>query len=195
MTAKNDELMKIFGQLFQHRGFVGAAITSTQSKEQRQEQNQRGPLRVLQLLADKGELTNAAIAEAFDIRPSSVSALVSRLEVVDMIERHSSPTDKRVMLISLTAAGRKLLHAQDEYTDTTLAGLSATEVEQLSTLLKKILATLPAEDNSWTQGWHHGGKQPQAPWPGPTMSHNKPKMNRPEDFGGRNGWPFGFEQK
>ncbi|MFC6171840.1 MarR family winged helix-turn-helix transcriptional regulator [Loigolactobacillus jiayinensis] len=193
MTEKTDELMKIFGQLFQHRGFVGAAITSTQSKEQRQEQNQRGPLRVLQLLADKGELTNTAIAEAFDIRPSSVSALVSRLEAVAMIERHSSPTDKRVMLISLTTAGRKLLHAQDEYTAATLAGLSAAEVEQLSTLLKKVLAALPAEDNSWAQGWNRGGKQ--APWQGPTTPHNKPKTNGPEDFGGHNGWPFGFEQK
>ncbi|MDA5388799.1 MarR family winged helix-turn-helix transcriptional regulator [Loigolactobacillus backii] len=196
MTKKSDELMKLFGQLFQRRGFVGAALASNMPESTRQYQNERGPMRILQLLEDKGELTNTAISEAFDIRPSSVSALISQLEEVNMVERHSSTEDKRVSLISLTAAGRKTLHAQDEYKNTAFSGLSDEEVDQLIANMRKMLAAMPAEDDNWSRGgdwskgWNHNWKQSQRGGQRPM----NPDAG-PEGFAGHRGRPFGFDWK
>lgn len=195
MTKKTDELMKLFGQLFQRRGFVGAALTSNLPESARKYQNERGPMRILQLLDDKGELTNTNISEAFDIRPSSVSALVSQLEDVNMVERHSSPDDKRVTLISLTEAGHKTLHAQDGYKNTAFKGLSDEEIDQLITDISKMLDSMPEDDDwtrsgGWTKGWNHKPNFPHTNHRSPMDPHDGS-----DRFGERHDWPFGFDRK
>jgi DNA-binding MarR family transcriptional regulator len=51
--------------------------------------------------------TVSALAEALDVRPSTVSKMIDRLSAVGLIER-SQGSDKRETLVSVTAAGIEL---------------------------------------------------------------------------------------
>ena len=64
---------------------------------------------ILRVLADApAGLTNAEIAEILDIRPSSVSATLNRLEDGGLIEREPSAHDKRVVIVRLSDRGREI---------------------------------------------------------------------------------------
>jgi hypothetical protein len=57
MTYDSQELLTLFGRLFQQRTFISAAIKSWKFDDH--QQNQRGQFRVLHLLAEKDNLTNS----------------------------------------------------------------------------------------------------------------------------------------
>lgn len=153
MTYDSQELMTLFGRLFQQRAFVTVAMKSW--KFDGQKQNQRGQSRLLHLLAQKDNLTNSEIVEALDIRPSSVSALVSKLEASELIERHESPDDKRVSLISLTDKGRKFIDGskkfKDELSESMFESLTETEQQQLRSLLEKLIVDLEDKEPEWSK--------------------------------------------
>src|SRR4051812_8322323 len=60
-------------------------------------------------LIKKGHATTGAIAGALNIAPSSVSAIVDRLNEDGMVERSHSAGDRRVSELKLTAKGRRAL--------------------------------------------------------------------------------------
>ncbi|MFT8837316.1 MarR family winged helix-turn-helix transcriptional regulator [Liquorilactobacillus satsumensis] len=156
MTYDSQELLTLFGRLFQQHAFVAAAIKSTRFGDQQRPQDNRGPLRLLQLLTEKEQLTNSEIVEELDIRPSSVSALVRKLEEEELVARRESPTDKRVLIISLTAKGTQFINdshkLKDELSESLFSALSAEEQQQLRTLLRKLLADL---DEKAPFDWHN----------------------------------------
>ncbi|WP_179395090.1 MarR family winged helix-turn-helix transcriptional regulator [Lacticaseibacillus absianus] len=147
MTHDSQALLNLFGRLFQQRGFMQAAVFS--SRLDGPHTQERGQLRVLRLLATQGELTNADIVDALDIRPSSVSALVSKLEASGLITREPSATDKRVTLIQLTDQGRALIadsrDQKDKLSEALFASLDDSEQQQLAGLLRKLTAGLDAQ--------------------------------------------------
>lgn len=155
MTYDSQELLTLFGRLFQQRAFVSAAVRSTRMNEHDPERNSN-QLRLLHLLTQHDHLTNSDIVEDLDIRPSSVSALVTKLEGAGLIERQPSPDDKRVALISLTDAGQKFLttahKVKNELSETLFTTLSETEQTQLRDILQKLLKDLEAKQPSdWDQ--------------------------------------------
>lgn len=156
MTSEGTNLFGLFGQLFQHREFVGTAMQQVRRANWRE--HARGPQRLLILLANKDGLTNTQISEALDIRPSSVSALVARLEDGGIIERRDSDDDKRQALIFLTDSGKALIaKRRSERAETAAAvfnPLSEEEQQQLATLLQKLLDGLGDVD---PDQWHHHG--------------------------------------
>lgn len=153
MTYDSQELLTLFGRLFQQRTFISAAIKSWKFDDH--QQNQRGQFRVLHLLAEKDNLTNSEIVDALDIRPSSVSALVSKLEANELIERHGSPDDKRVALITLTDKGRDYITGskkfKDELSESMFESLTSDEQQQLRHLLDKLITDLEVKEPDWTQ--------------------------------------------
>lgn len=155
MTYDSQALLTLFGRLFQQRAFVASAVRSTRMNEHDPERNSN-QLRLLQLLTQHDHLTNSDIVEDLDIRPSSVSALVTKLEGAGMIERQASPDDKRVALISLTEKGRQFLEtahkAKDELSETLFTTLSSDEQAQLRDLLQKLLKDLEAKQPA---DWDH----------------------------------------
>jgi DNA-binding MarR family transcriptional regulator len=82
------------------------------------------------------------LAEALFVSPGAVTQLVDLLEKQRRIQRRPHPNDRRMSLVELTAAGRRVLaRAQPEVaeaTNHTLAGLSAGEQQQLMKLLRKL---------------------------------------------------------
>ncbi|WP_125706342.1 MarR family winged helix-turn-helix transcriptional regulator [Lacticaseibacillus daqingensis] len=144
MTHDSQELLNLFGRLFAQPGFNQAAILSRQIGGHHE--GERGQLRVLRLLATHDKLTNAELVEALDIRPSSVSALVTKLEGAGLISRTPAEDDKRVSLISLTDEGRQLINdsrtQKDQLSEALFDALDPTEQAQLAGLLRKLTAGL-----------------------------------------------------
>ncbi|KRK35424.1 MarR family winged helix-turn-helix transcriptional regulator [Loigolactobacillus bifermentans] len=153
MTHDSQTLLQLFGRLMQQHGFISVAMKSWQfDKHGHSRQPQQGQLRVLRLLADKGQLTNSQIVEALDIRPSSASALVNKLEERGFITRQPDENDKRILQIVLTEAGQNFLdnshQLKDELSESLFAGLTADEQQQLTQLMAKLVQHL--EDNPVT---------------------------------------------
>ncbi|QVI34005.1 transcriptional regulator [Lacticaseibacillus chiayiensis] len=193
MTQTSEALLKAFGQLIQKRPFMGAVASSVRFGDRQRQPNQ---LRLLRLLDKQGELRNSDLVEALDIRPSSVSALVQKLEELDLISRHESETDKRVQLIGLTDEGRKFIETtgklRTDLPDQIFSGLSEDEQAELLKLINKLTEDLANRDDlSWPEGrqfddmriwaerFHHG--------------HHGPRRGYPGSFGG--GGPRGFERR
>ena len=151
MTKTSEDLLKAFGGLIQKRPFMGAVASSLRFGDRQRQPNQ---LRLLRLLDNKGELTNSDLVEALDIRPSSVSALVQKLEDLGLISRRESETHKRVQLIALTDDGKKFIETtgklKTDLPDQIFSGLSEEEQAQLLTLIEKLSADLATRDDlSW----------------------------------------------
>jgi DNA-binding MarR family transcriptional regulator len=70
------------------------------------------------------------VAERLILKPHSASGLVSRLELLGLLERMPSPDDRRQALLTLTGKAHE-----------TLAGLSTTHREELRRL-RPLLAAL-----------------------------------------------------
>ncbi|WP_299529202.1 MarR family winged helix-turn-helix transcriptional regulator [uncultured Streptomyces sp.] len=69
--------------------------------------------KVLQVLASRGALHQAELAEALDRAPRSVTQIVESLERLGMVVRRDDPRDRRRKTVSLTGAGRTALAAAE----------------------------------------------------------------------------------
>jgi DNA-binding MarR family transcriptional regulator len=95
---------------------------------------------VLTRLDHQGPATGAQLARLEQVSPQSIAATLHGLEARGLIARAPDPADGRRIILSLTAAGRDVVHskrsARDEQLAQALAALSPRERGQL-------LATLP----------------------------------------------------
>ena len=66
-------------------------------------------VRALVMLDDAEQVTAGQLAKAADLTPASVTALLDQLEQQGMVERRRDPSDRRVVVVSLTPSGRELL--------------------------------------------------------------------------------------
>ena len=145
MTVNNRDLFSSFGKLFQNRAFVMAVAQQFHFGDHGSERGGRGQMGILRVLADApAGLTNAEIAEILDIRPSSVSATLNRLEDGGLIERAPSAHDKRVVIVRLSDRGREMADHRAQGTsdlaDQLFGNLTDDERDQLQHLLDKLRA-------------------------------------------------------
>lgn len=143
MTAKSRDLMKAFGKLMQNRAFMMSVVHQPGMGGHGGPGGGRGQMRLLHLLHQaKNGLTNADIAELLDIRPSSVSVAISKLEDAGLAERVPSETDKRAVIVKLTAQGRAMFDQYDQrvdkWSDQLFGDLTDDEQTQLQELLTKV---------------------------------------------------------
>jgi MarR family transcriptional regulator, 2-MHQ and catechol-resistance regulon repressor len=102
----------------------------------------------LEALLHKGPLTISEIQDKVRLASGSMTAAVDRLEKLELVVRKSSPSDRRVRVVELTAQGKRLAascferHAKD--LEALMSVLSEREMEQLYGSLKK-LGLLAAE--------------------------------------------------
>ncbi|MBA3947880.1 MAG: MarR family transcriptional regulator [Herpetosiphonaceae bacterium] len=103
-------------------------------------------LRLLQLLAPNHSLAMKELAEEMQITPPSVTTLTRRLVETELVERRSHAEDSRVVLLSLTEAGRTLLRRLYEdhlhNMERLLQGLSTEDQELFLDLLERAVQTL-----------------------------------------------------
>jgi len=102
--------------------------------------------RLLGLVYDCDGLSLSAIVDQMDIRPSSASELVSKLEQQGYVRRETNADDKRVTNIFITEAGRahyeSFASVRADRSAELFGGLTAEEQQELSALLDKLAASL-----------------------------------------------------
>lgn len=65
-------------------------------------------LQVVTVLEDEGQVSMSRLAEILDVSLPSVTGIVDRMAERGLVERVADPTDRRVVLARLTAAGAEL---------------------------------------------------------------------------------------
>ena len=97
----------------------------------------------LRALRDLGEVPISRLAAALEIKPSSATNLVDRLEGAGLVERCSDPADRRVTTLRLTARAREALGDKALFEASGLVRrverLSSGERLMLATLLERML--------------------------------------------------------
>ncbi|WP_067706408.1 MarR family winged helix-turn-helix transcriptional regulator [Nocardia yamanashiensis] len=104
---------------------------------------------VLTYLADEGEISQQAMADAMEIDRSEVVRLVDSLEKAGLVTRQRDPADRRRNFLVITAAGNRLREQTDaqlaETTDRLLHRLTPAERATLHRLSLKALGYEPDE--------------------------------------------------
>jgi DNA-binding MarR family transcriptional regulator len=100
----------------------------------------------LNLLAERGPMTQAAMGAALSLDPSNVVGLLNELEERGFIARRRDPADRRRHIVELSAAGSgELAHTYDRLEiveDQLFKGLTAAERATLYTLLARAVDSL-----------------------------------------------------
>jgi len=66
--------------------------------------------RVLRILARRGEpMRMGDLAARFEVAPRSATSMIDSLETLGLVERRADPTDRRSVLVGLTAGGLALM--------------------------------------------------------------------------------------
>jgi len=118
--------------------------------------------RVLVMVDTRGPLNLAAMAAGLDVNPSNASRICDRLIKAGWLDRRESPTDRRNITLSLTAAGRRLVtnvvrHRRRAITQV-LRDMAPNDREPLATAFDQFAAAAgePACDAVtliWPGGW------------------------------------------
>lgn len=66
--------------------------------------------RALRTIAGEGPLRPGALAERLRVAPRSVTEVVDALVERELVDREPDPSDRRATILSLTDAGRDLVH-------------------------------------------------------------------------------------
>jgi DNA-binding MarR family transcriptional regulator len=114
---------------------------TSEFEEQLAELDLTGPQ--AQLLRQLDEpLPMVGAAERLHCDPSNITGIVDRLERRGLVQRNSTPGDRRVKELELTAEGRRLKIKVDEILSgmSALEGLNAGDREALASLLARSLA-------------------------------------------------------
>ena len=103
---------------------------------------------VLLELESAGPRTQAQLAAASGYEPPTITLSVRQLEAAGLVVRRSSPTDGRATIVELSDQGRALLPklkaAWRTVAEQTVAGLTATPIDQLTAALDDLAASLAA---------------------------------------------------
>lgn len=102
---------------------------------------------VLNYLRDRNGAIQQRIASAMRVDPSTMVALIDELEAAGLAERRLHAADRRAREIVLTPKGRRTLKRARELAEEAeaevLRGLSASERDTMTALLRKATATAP----------------------------------------------------
>lgn len=106
-----------------------------------------GKAPIICLLAKQpgGEMSQQELGMHFDLKPGSLSEILSKLELGGLIERSRNPKDRRQFTIRLTDAGwekaRVEQAARIRFRERAFSALTHDEREQLAEMLEKIRVT------------------------------------------------------
>ena len=128
--------------------FLGRAVAAATSAWGLTE----GELNVLAALRRSGPpfaLTPTQLYQGLLLSSGAMTNRIDRLEQQDLVERQRDEEDRRRILVQLTDAGRELIdEAMDAHVaslEDVFSGLDADERDDLTRLLRKLLARLEAE--------------------------------------------------
>jgi len=106
-------------------------------------------LKTLQLLNEEDRVTAGRIAEYLDIKPSSVTQIIRKLEDAKTAIKVKSSEDARVTYVKITDKGKASLNEKSDVIDDINAfvfkGFSSEEIETLQDYLERIESNISCE--------------------------------------------------
>lgn len=104
----------------------------------------------LKILVSEDEVTAGRIAEVLDIKPSSVTQIIKKLEEAGTAIREKSTTDSRVTLVKITDKGRESVEEHSaigtSLKDVLFKGFTEDELTQLNNALKRMNENITSEE-------------------------------------------------
>lgn len=107
-----------------------------------------GVIKTLMRLSQSDGISMGEMARGIGVDPSYVTALVDDLDSRGLARREPAPYDRRVKIIVLTAAGKRLAAEVDSVLSVppaSFSSLTSAELRQLRDLLEKVLAARETE--------------------------------------------------
>lgn len=174
----------------------------------RVEEKTDNALETLKLLAKETNVTPGRISEYLDIKPSSVTQIIKKLEKAGTVLREKSPKDSRVTAVKITDKGRESLKTHgsigNTLKDVLFKDFSDSELEYLDQYLERMVNNIGSDEFSEKlnevfdndQRWAQFGKMsPHFERAREQMlRHNHFGRMQPGDFngfGGFEGWKKG----
>ncbi len=94
---------------------------------------------------DKGDLSSAQLSRRFSMTPQSMNELVAVLEKKKLLKKTTDPSHRRILRLSLTAKGKRILEncnlALDTIEEVLLKRLTQVQTETLKEILGTVLTT------------------------------------------------------
>lgn len=110
----------------------------------KEEFGHHGKARILNLLAEKGPMTQKNIQDEAEITSSSASEILKKMEDHGLISRAVDPKDSRGKIVSLTELGKEKCEGfraeKQQKAETLFASLSSEEKESMAAMMDKIQA-------------------------------------------------------
>ncbi|WP_411682010.1 MarR family winged helix-turn-helix transcriptional regulator [Clostridium thailandense] len=123
----------------------------------------RAQAHLLGLLLVEDGLTQKDLSSKLQIRPASLGELVNKLQQNGYVEKRVNKKDKRVSNIYITKEGRRAtegaMQARRELVESIFLGLSEEEINQLSTLMDKLVNSIEQSSGENVESLrkeHHG---------------------------------------
>lgn len=99
-------------------------------------------MKVLMLLRESGTLRVGVLARHLNVSTPTITGIVDRLVREDLVKREDDPSDRRVVLNSLTEKGQgvieRLAHRSDAELQRMVGSLSAEEQTEIAQSLKRL---------------------------------------------------------
>ncbi|HLQ74325.1 MAG TPA: MarR family transcriptional regulator [Bacillota bacterium] len=96
----------------------------------------------LQFIHEEQTVTASEIAQVFGVGRSAITAVVNRLEQKELIVRKRNETDRRIVHISLTRKGKKVVLATEEeinrFINEQLAHFNVEDIEKFLLALEQL---------------------------------------------------------
>ena len=121
----------------------------------------RGQGRILAMLRIQPEIATKDLAYLLGIRQQSLNELLNKLEKGGYVERRSSETDRRVMVVHLTEKGKTVQQPMSNH-EAVLGCLSQEELRQFGSYLDRIIAAFRAQeggDETAMKDWMEKAKE------------------------------------
>lgn len=116
-------------------------------------------LRVLVMVASRGPVRLATVADGIGVHPSNASRAVDRLVVGGLLDRADDPADRRQLVLRLTEAGEALVDEVMRTRRTSICRLlSRMATDDRAALVPALEALADAGDDGfaravWSMGW------------------------------------------
>jgi DNA-binding MarR family transcriptional regulator len=112
---------------------------------------------ILRHIRKHSDCTIGELAERLDVRPSTMSQMLDRLEKVDLVMRVPSPTDARVKQIRLTEKGHQVIRQVESVWLSRLRAPFAELTDEEQGMLVELLGKLAANVARRTQDADESG--------------------------------------
>lgn len=147
--------------------------------------------RLLECAAENPGVSSRELCEALDVRPSSLSEMLTRAEETGLLTRSADEADRRIQRITLTARGRQAVqemeNLREKDTEKKTSCLTEEEKIQFCALCNRLsehLESLALDLPEGMEPRHRGPGGPRRhPGPGPEHEGPRPRPEFPEEDG------------